>query len=97
MRGEYPEPWRVVDKDLALQFLKKMFPEMKDLYTDHGDKFRGREAVWVGLRDNRDREAHQQRLQLMADHLKQKKIPFRFDPRQRVLFLVDDLQRDVLR
>lgn len=96
--GEIPNPWRVHYIDRTLLLLKKLFPEQKDLYTDHADgTFRGREQVWIGLRDNRDAEAHAARMEQLADGLMKVhyKIRFQRGPRP-VLHLVDDLEKYVL-
>ena len=97
LSGEFPEPWRVVHKDLAENWLKKMFRH-PDLYTDfESDKFRGRERIWVGLRDNRDKQAHHTRILMMFDDLKKVGWPVMRARDGRGLWLVDDIQRDALR
>lgn len=96
--GSFPEPWRVTDKDAALVFLKKEFPQNSDIYTDYeSDLFRGYNRIWVGLRDNRDKQAHYTRLLLMHDDLKAAGWPVLRDNRRNVLWLLDDVQKDVLR
>jgi len=98
MGGTYPEPWRVAHADRALAWLKRMFPSYKTLYTDHySDKYRGREQIWVGDRDNRDRQAHYTRLLVIHDELKKSGWPVRRSRDGSYLLLVDDLPRDVLR
>jgi len=95
--GEFiPEPWRVAHKDIALNWLKKLFRH-PDLYTDHeSDKFRGKNQIWVGLRDNRDKQAHHTRLLLMHDALKKAGWPVRYGGNGKFLLLVDDIERDAL-
>jgi hypothetical protein len=97
IRGEFPEPWRVAHTDFALNWLKKLFRH-PDLYTDHeSDKFRGKNQIWVGLRDNRDKQAHHTRLLLMHDALKKAGWPVRRARDGSYLLLVDDIERDALR
>lgn len=98
MDGSFPEPWRVPHADRALVWLKRMFPQFDDLYTDYySDKFRGREQIWVGARDNRDRQAHYTKLLIIHDDLKKAGWPVRRSTDGRFLLLVDDIERDVLK
>jgi len=100
VKGEMPMPWRVAHADRAKDFLKKHFPEFHDSYVDYGDSaFRGRLTLWVGLRDNRDREAHAARMQELAGNLEKAgfKTLFKTQGGRPVLYLVDDLPKDVLK
>jgi hypothetical protein len=93
--GSTPTPWRVAHADRALVLLKQMFPSNRDIYTDHHEKFRNKMAIWVGLRENRDREDHQNRLVGMFTALKDAGYPV--VQRRGAFLIVDDLDRDVLR
>lgn len=95
--GTVPMPWRVTHADRALAWLKTQF-DYTDIYTDYeSDKYQGRERIWVGLRDNRDKQAHYTRLLLMHEELKEQGWPVMRDNRRNALWLIDDLPRDVLR
>ena len=94
--GSFPEPWRVADKDAALDLLRKTFPEHRDIYVEYeSDLWRGFNRLWVGLRDNRDKAAHQARLQQMWTSLGEQDLWALFD--QGRLWLLDDVKKDVLR
>lgn len=103
--GGYPEPWRVVHRDKALVWLKRMFPEHSGpmgIYTDTEgvNEFRGLSQLYVGLRDNRDQASHSARLQEMHDTLKKNHWSVRAVVRQdylRGFYLVDDIKRDFFR
>lgn len=100
MSGEMPKPWRVAHADRAKDLLKKLFPESKDAYVDYGDGlFRGRLQLWVGLRDNRDPEAHAVRMDDLAEGLQKAGLKIRYQRQgNRVtLYLLDDLPKDVLK
>lgn len=96
--GSFPEPWRVAHKDLALVWLKKMFKD-RDIYTDYSSKKSGgKETIWVGLRDNRDKADHEQRIMYIFDTLRDAGWPVaRSRGGYTHLFLVDDIKRDALR
>jgi hypothetical protein len=95
--GSVPNPWRVSDKDLALAWLKKMF-DHRDIYVEYeSDHYRGKVQLWVGLRDNRDRQAHHTRLLMMHDDLKKAGWPVRRARDGSYLLLADDIERDALR
>lgn len=99
-KGEMPKPWRVAHADRATALLKKMFPQHKDIYVDYGDgAFRGKLQLWVGLRDNRDAEAHSARMEEVADGLQKANYKIRFQKQGNrvVLHLLDDLEKDVLK
>lgn len=94
--GSFPEPWRVADKDAALDLLRKTFPQNRDIYVEYeSDLWRGFARLWVGLRDNRDKAAHQARLKQMWTELGEQDLPAIFD--QGRLWLLDDVRKDVLR
>ena len=94
--GSFPEPWRVTDKDAALDLLKKTFPQNRDIYVEYeSDLWRGFGRLWVGLRDNRDKAAHLARLQQMWTELGEQDLPALFE--QGRLWLLDDVKKDVLR
>lgn len=100
IEGEMPAPWRVAHADHALALLKKKFPTFKDIYVDYGDgSFNGRQQLWVGLRDNRDREGHAARMQELAEGMEQAGLKTRIQRQgQRVVVhLIDDLPKDVLK
>lgn len=90
-------PWRVTDKDTAHKLLRKLTP-YSDLYVDFwSDKYRGKLQLWVGFRDNRDKEAHSARLEELAQAIGGAGWPVRsMDRGGRVghLLLVDDLTKD---
>lgn len=99
MDGTFPEPWRVADKGAALRFLKGIVPDgYEDLYVDYeSDLHRGRLQIWVGLRDNRDRVAHAERLAYLADLLADEGYPVNDKVTSGRLWLLDDVAKDVLR
>lgn len=99
INGSYPEPWRVAHPDAALVWLKKHFPQDDDIYTDSygGKKIGGKEVIWVGLRDNRDKSVHFTRMTRIALGLKKLGVPFQRARDNSYILLVDDLKRDVLR
>lgn len=94
----YPEPWRVADKDAALALLKHLFPHEKDIYTDYDSHMiQGKLTLWVGLRDNRDKAAHQQRLNTMFATLQHNHLLASQNPRGGNIWLMDDVPKDILR
>ena len=98
--GEMPKPWRVAHADRAGILLSRLFPQYDDIYVDYGDGlFRGRLQLWVGLRDNRDAVAHAARTEELADGLQKAhfKIRYQHPGNRPVLYLVDDLERDILK
>lgn len=97
--GSVPIPWRVAHADRALAWLKGMFPKNPDIYTDYeSDLYRGRLRIVVGLRDNRDKQAHEERLMEMFDRLREAHFPVvRSQGGWGYLMLIDDLPKDVLR
>lgn len=91
----FPEPWRVTDKDEALSLLKKMFPEYRDLYTDFwSDQVKGRNTIWVGLQDNRNKLEHEGRLEDLYADISQRGLPVA--RKKGYLLLVDDIEKNVL-
>jgi hypothetical protein len=96
IRNTFPEPWRVAKRDAAEQWLKKMFKH-QDLYTDHHSLWRGRQAIWVGLRNNRDKSAHFTRIGLMAKELRRAGYPIKLGDNNTHILLLDDLRRDALK
>jgi hypothetical protein len=90
-------PWRVAHADRALDWLKGMFPYRRDIYTDHNNDYRGRLTIWVGLRDNRDKQDHMARLKEMTDSLSIAGYSVALDRNGSYFLLLDDIQRDVLR
>lgn len=95
--GSFPEPWRVGDKDSALAWLKKEFPEYGDIYTDYDEEFRGYSRLWVGLRNNQDKMDHAARLQAMVQTLHTAGWPVMAHPQGKAFWLKDDIMRDALR
>lgn len=95
--GTYPEPWRVSDSKMAQNWLK-VLTNFQDLYVfGHGQLVRGREALWVGLRDNRDTEGHKSRLVSISEKLKRLGRPHLLGRDGSYVLLLDDLKRNVLR
>ena len=96
--GSVPKPWRVSDKDLALKWLKKMF-NFKDIYVEYESERYGKNQIklWVGLRDNRDKAAHADRIMHMFDALRDARFPVIRSRDSSHMFLVDDIDRDALR
>lgn len=95
--GSYPEPWRVTDKDAALVLMKHTFPHFKDIYTDYeSTQHQGHNLILVGLRDNRDKVAHQARIAEMVKAL-HSHWPVLPHPHGGALWLMDDVKKDVLR
>jgi len=93
-----PAPWRVSYADTALALLKKLSPH-RDIYVDYeSDTSKGRLQLWVGLRDNRDREDHTKRLWELVGTLQDAGCSVRVrEAGDRVyVYLVDDLKKDVL-
>jgi len=93
-KGHTPQPWRVPHKERATAWLASKFKHA-DLYVDYqSGRHEGREQIWVGLRDNRDKASHRAKLKAMHDKLKGEGFPVRMAPDGGHFFIVDDLKRD---
>lgn len=96
--GSKPEPWRVAHREDALKWLKRLFPDISDIYVDYEANLqRGRLQIWVGLRDNRDPQDHTARLQGMLNHLGVMGAPVHINQRGGRIdgfWLVDDVVKD---
>jgi hypothetical protein len=98
INGTVPEPWRVAHDDRALAWLKGLFRFTDlftyDLYVTYESKeFRGKKQLLVGLRDNRNSQLHQSRIESMFTSLQKQGYPVRM-PGDSFLFLVDDINQD---
>lgn len=89
----YAPPWRVAHADVALDYIKKLTGE-PDVYVEHDSERGGRMVLWVGLRDNRDKDAHEARLDEVERLLKVKR--FKVKRGRGFIRLLDDLKRNVL-
>lgn len=74
-----------------------LFPgeEWKDLYVDYeSDLHQGRNQLWIGLRDNRDRAEHASRMDQIYETLKKLGYPVRIlSGGYPSLYLIDDVKR----
>jgi len=89
----YAPPWRVAHADVALDYITKLTGE-PDVYVEYDSERGGRMALWVGLRDNRDKDAHEARLDDVERLLKGKR--FKVKRGRGYIRLLDDLKRNVL-
>ena len=98
--GSYPMPWRYADAEAAEKFLKgfarKRFPEsQRDLYVVSNSDWAGYKTLWLGLRDNRDKQAHQARLEKIYRELtKAKAAKLRMEDGW--IMIIDDLKKEAL-
>ena len=90
----YPEPWRATVFEPVETWGQKKY---KDLYTDHYRKSQGREQVWIGLRNNRNKEEHQARLAELFAEMGKVMPASQIKLRDGFIQVTDDLKRDVLR
>ncbi len=102
--GTVPQPWRVAHAQEALAWLKTLHvdgTDLSDLYTTYeSDLHKGRLQIFVGLRDNRDPVAHSTRLHALYNWIRDMgnpAMPMNYNGRLGGIYLVDDLQKDVLR
>lgn len=90
--GNFPRPWRVSDKDALLRWLQREL-NWREMYTDYHPEDRGRQTLWIGLRDNRNREDHGRRLRIIAETLEDERFPFDLSNFSHIL-LLDDLRKN---
>ncbi len=98
--GPAPKPWRVSDTYKAMDYVRGVAPSVSsDLYAEPsgGERHRGCEQIWIGLRDNRDKTEHKRRLTIIHDAIKKDGKPVRWTSGKGALWIMDDLKRDALR
>jgi hypothetical protein len=104
-----PKPWRVSNKEKASRWLKRVFKKIDDdldIYVDtYGvNAWRGKEQLWVSVRDNRNNAKANAAIKEMAGKLKGMAEVRLVKPRRPddslstwSMYLVDDLERNVIR
>jgi len=95
--GGWPVPWRVADKDAAQAVISHLTSD-RDLVVDYwGELYQGRNQLWVGLRDNRDGQAHAQRMLNLSKAILKHGWKVRTSGRGAridTIYLIDDVTKD---
>jgi hypothetical protein len=93
--GSYPLPWRVSDFDALEALVRDLGYSHADAYVTYCRPVRRFESLCVGLRDNRNREAHKARTAELALALERRGCVVEL--RDGYVAVVDDIARGHLR
>lgn len=68
--GSIPKPWRCADADGMRGVLADLGYDNDRAYVEHASEIRTRKALWVGLRDNRNKVEHTSQIAILANALR---------------------------